>query len=498
MILGTICVHGVRALPVSVKPIPKGIIGAQLQFEYADPMWDGLSKTVVFRAGDVTKDVLNAGELVNIPPEVVAEIGAILKVGVYGEGTPTLWADLGRIRDATDPSGDESTDPSLPVWEQLLRMVGDLKGLNTTAKENLVAAVNEILQKGGGTADPEEIRNIVNEYLAENPPEVDITGVVKSVNGQAPDENGNVKLEIPDSGGNVAYDEVQNLTDEQKAQARENIGAQPKGNYLTEVPDGYAKTEDIPSLDGYAKTEDVPTDAEIIQLIKDNAPESSGGGIAVTGAKVGQTVKISAVDENGVPTAWLPTDFPSGGSSNGISDGLETIADIVLEAATTTVTIDKDANNQPFELKKVVVELNSVSTYWSPAAGSTITFNDIGKSGFSVNKNSHTSDNYLYCFEEKPEDITTETYTGYLFARWELEIEKNGIALGKGRTTTIWEDADGVFYLTSGSYNSWDANIENYFTGRQIWETGIKKVGMKFNYRSLPIGTHIVIKGIRM
>ena len=43
-------------------------------------------------------------------------------------------------------------------------------------------------------------------------------------------------------------------------------------------------------------------------------PEGSGGGIAVTGATVGQTVKIAAVDENGVPTAWEPVDFPSGGT----------------------------------------------------------------------------------------------------------------------------------------------------------------------------------------
>lgn len=110
-----------------------------------------------------------------------------------------------------------------------------------------------------------------------------------------------VEVPAPDSGGNVAYDEVQNLTDEQKAQARENIGAQPAGNYLTEVPEGYAKKDDI------------PTDEEIIQLIEEHAPEGSGGGIAVTGAKVGQTVKIAEVDENGVPTAWEPTDFPSGG-----------------------------------------------------------------------------------------------------------------------------------------------------------------------------------------
>ena len=32
----------------------------------------------------------------------------------------------------------------------------------------------------------------------------------------------------------------------------------------------------------------------------------------VTGATVGQTVKIAAVDGNGVPTAWEPVDMPSG------------------------------------------------------------------------------------------------------------------------------------------------------------------------------------------
>lgn len=35
-------------------------------------------------------------------------------------------------------------------------------------------------------------------------------------------------------------------------------------------------------------------------------------GINVTGAEVGQTVKIAAVDENGVPTAWEASDFTSG------------------------------------------------------------------------------------------------------------------------------------------------------------------------------------------
>nr|DAM55014.1 MAG TPA: nucleoid-associated protein [Caudoviricetes sp.] len=41
-------------------------------------------------------------------------------------------------------------------------------------------------------------------------------------------------------------------------------------------------------------------------------PGKDGAGMDVTGATVGQTVKIAAVDGNGVPTAWEPVDMPSG------------------------------------------------------------------------------------------------------------------------------------------------------------------------------------------
>lgn len=136
MILAKIRVNGVQALPVDAKHIPKGIIGGQIAFEYTDHMWDGLTKTVVFQ-GAVTKDVVNAGDLVTIPPEVVQRAVPSLHVGVYGTDAenniaiPTLWADLGRIRAAADPSGDESTDESLPVWAQLQKQIDGLKGNGT-------------------------------------------------------------------------------------------------------------------------------------------------------------------------------------------------------------------------------------------------------------------------------------------------------------------------------------------------------------------------------
>lgn len=152
------------------------MIGAQVQIDYNDEIWDSLHKTVVFR-GVVTKDVITDAEVITIPAEVVAKYGVVLQVGVYGvdaDGNlaiPTIWADLGIVRDAANPSGDTTTDQSLPVWAQLQDMIGNLDELDTTAKNNLVAAINEAMTKGGGCeVDPEYIQQIVNEYLAEHPP----------------------------------------------------------------------------------------------------------------------------------------------------------------------------------------------------------------------------------------------------------------------------------------------------------------------------------------
>ena len=44
--------------------------------------------------------------------------------------------------------------------------------------------------------------------------------------------------------------------------------------------------------------------------------ERKGGvGMGITGAKVGQIAKITAVDASGVPTAWAPVDMPGGGDN---------------------------------------------------------------------------------------------------------------------------------------------------------------------------------------
>lgn len=121
------------------------------------PEWDGLTKTAVFSNGKTTVDVLAAnwdGDTVPVPHEVLAVPGRHARVGVYGADEsgvvlPTVWVSLGKVQPGADPSGDASADPSLPVWAQLQKQIGDLDDLKTYNKGNLVDAINEARSSGG-------------------------------------------------------------------------------------------------------------------------------------------------------------------------------------------------------------------------------------------------------------------------------------------------------------------------------------------------------------
>lgn len=129
-----------------------------VQFAFS-PEWDGLTKTAVFTNGKTTVDVLAAnwdGDTVPVPHEVLAVPGRHARVGVYGADEsgvilPTVWVSLGKVQPGADPSGDVSADPALPVWQQLQQQIGDLDDLKTYNKDNLVAAINEARNSGGGS-----------------------------------------------------------------------------------------------------------------------------------------------------------------------------------------------------------------------------------------------------------------------------------------------------------------------------------------------------------
>ena len=174
--IATVCVSGATAVAIDLKPIPRGITGAVVELRYDDSIWAGLRKKVAFRGSAETEDICD-GSTVTFPAEVAQKKNARVSVGITGvseDGTviiPTLWADLGKVLDSAYGNYPAPGEPVPPVWAQLLTMIGDLKNLDTEAKDSLVNAINEAMTKGGSggsgvytLAEGESVEDVPPEY----------------------------------------------------------------------------------------------------------------------------------------------------------------------------------------------------------------------------------------------------------------------------------------------------------------------------------------------
>ena len=111
--------------------LTSGMVGKQCKLEFSSE-WDGMQKTAVFTAGTTVRDVVNVEEIVEIPAECLVRPNTRLYVGVYGVADggrviPTIIVPGPYIIPGADPSGDESTNPELPVWAQLQEQINDLQ-----------------------------------------------------------------------------------------------------------------------------------------------------------------------------------------------------------------------------------------------------------------------------------------------------------------------------------------------------------------------------------
>ena len=166
---------------------------------------------------------------------------------------------------------------------------------------------------------------------------------IKSVNGRLPDENGNVEIKIPeDSSGRSCKPEI-------------DVGSEemPEGCVLQielddEDDDSGLTDEELQSIaQRAAKLVDVPTKEEIRDIVSEEI-ENSGGGIQVSGAKVGDFLKVAAVDEKGVPTAWETAQPPTGG---------EEVVDLLIDITTTerVKSVSQDIDNVAYKSIVAVV-----------------------------------------------------------------------------------------------------------------------------------------------
>ena len=107
-----------------------------------------------------------------------------------------------------------------------------------------------------------------------------------------------------------------------------------------------------------------------LQKISDR-PGTGGGGdvdMGVTGATVGQTVTISAVDENGKPTEWEAVDFPESGGATTWEDLGSTFEEGVVLAECSPTFVDASVagmNMFVFTEAFALVEGNEYTVNWN-------------------------------------------------------------------------------------------------------------------------------------
>ena len=156
-------VNGANVIVRKQDTLTSGMVGAAVVFRF-DEDWNSLAKTAVFRSGKVIKDAIIVDSVAEIPHEVLATYGYALEIGVYGTADdgavviPTIWAKTDPIKPGTDPSGDESLDPSLPVWAQMQEQLNSMylsasvRGTGWLTAEQ-IAALDGMFKIAAYTAD---------------------------------------------------------------------------------------------------------------------------------------------------------------------------------------------------------------------------------------------------------------------------------------------------------------------------------------------------------
>lgn len=485
MKIAEVRVSGCRCETVRLEPIPRGIVGAVVAVEYTDPAWDSLRKTVVFR-GAATKDVLDAGNEIVIPAEVVSKAGGSLYMGVYGVDAenhvaiPTIWTELGVIQGAATPSGDASTAPSLPVWAQIQAMVGDLGTLDTEAKSNLVAAINEALTKGGEIA-PAEVQRIVEDYLKANPPGTGASGK----DGITPTigKNGNWYLGSTDTGkpsrgadgtpgaagasgkdGSPGADGKDGITPAIGENGNWYLGSSDTGKpsrgadgavpdiqigTVTTLPAGSDATA---SMGGTAEN-------PLLNLGIPRGADGQGGGsggtdisLGLTSATVGQTIKVKAVDTDGKPTAWEAAES---------GEKWEKIAEIIIPGdaeESNALTINKDLNGQPFSLLKARL----CGKFPKYTGGSTIP-----NVMFAMLNGKTTGNPSPAVYTSLWPKVETARLVGVVY-----EVDVSGVQV----IESVLRSAGGGWGENMGMYGSSSSTYVKYFTD-SLWAKPITSIG---------------------
>lgn len=103
--------------------LTSGMVGVEVEL-VCDESWEGLSKTLVCRAGDTVKTVLVQNDRAVVAHETMIA-GKWLELGVEGRSydgsvvIPTIWERCCIVLAGVDSEAGLTVDPTMPIWAQL-------------------------------------------------------------------------------------------------------------------------------------------------------------------------------------------------------------------------------------------------------------------------------------------------------------------------------------------------------------------------------------------
>lgn len=349
-----ITVEGRRASVSNKELLTSGSAGIEAQF-VLDEAWEmAPARTAVFRVGDDGNkyDVpLDNSLTCVVPPECLTVPEEVLFIGIYGgngAGTiiiPTIWVSAGVIRPGTEPNTPRDYQPTPSALEQIQIIANRAEVTASDALTLVEEKTEEIDQRAqsgefnGATFIPtvsaEGVISWTNDKELANPQPVSIMGP------QGPQGDQGDKGDKGDKG---------------ETGATGATGPQgPKGDTGATGPQGPQGPKGDPGATdaggvSYDSTETYQAGTVGAELSNQSRQLSDKPNInlGITGASVGQIIRVLTVDANGKPQTWEAVD-----------------EDRVVTVSGTTATIVAEAG-----VRYVCGELAEL-TFTPPASGLT-------------------------------------------------------------------------------------------------------------------------------
>lgn len=314
-------VDGQKLLSMDKWTPVAGTAGAYtLHFTFSDD-WAGLTRHAVFKSGSTEiAAIINSDSKCIVPWEVLENPGW-LSVGVYGAKSgvryPTIWEHQRQIMPGPD-DGTEGTEPTDTLWQQFVDAVAEDAEKAAEAK---TAAAASATASAESAAAAEESAEDAEDAATAAASSATAAGASASAAEQYASHASDSEQRSADNAQSAASSATAAAASEQNAAdyAREaEAGARAAVSSAKEAAANAEAAKAVwrPSVSDsgvISWTKSDETTAPESQDIRGPRGEDADPALGISGASVGQTVQISAVDGSGKPTAWTAVDAPSGG-----------------------------------------------------------------------------------------------------------------------------------------------------------------------------------------